>query len=147
MISDSTRGRDDGPLTPTNLSLDEAAYVLIEEARIHCARLEPTLGPQSAGWFVAVHREIGLAGYFTSEGITSSISRQLRGVAAVRSASSHGTTPLGELASMTRWALRAIELALASTDCVDPIHLAHVHLLNAMELIADNDALPAGASP
>lgn len=82
-------------------------------------------------------REIGISGYFASERILTPKRVELLGIAGIRSTESDCTSPLDAIASLMLLALSAAERALASLDSGDHIHLAHVHLLMAAELIAD----------
>jgi hypothetical protein len=130
-------------MTLADLRSDEAAYILIEEARLRCEGFRPRIGRELSGWFVALHREIGISGYFASERILAPRRVELLGIAAIRSTESDCTSPLDAIASLMLLALSAAERALASLDSGDHIHLTHVHLLMAAELIADSSGWDA----
>jgi hypothetical protein len=118
------------------------AYLLLEEARL---RLERILTRSDATAVrqrrLKLHRELGLAGFVAS----ASIPRGRRLAAAARAhewcfrdtAVEQNGEPM--LLTLVGQALRAVEDGLAVPTLSDQMHLTHVHLLNAQELLATVD--------
>jgi hypothetical protein len=131
-------GRDGG--AAARLNRDEAAYVLIEEARLRCARLRDR--ERAEGSAVAldrVHRELGLAGYFASSALPRR--RRLPALDRARARCVSNELSLSPairlLETLVSRARRAVESALGVPELSDHMHLAHVHILDAQKLLGD----------
>ncbi len=125
---------------------EEASYVLLEEARLLCEGLCCQCGQVEArGILNTLHREFGLAGFFASSNLSAQRRQRLLDDARCR-ARDHGSSArriITALRGLTRESLRAIEAAPGAEGFTDNMHLAHVHLLGAQELLraAQNDDL------
>jgi hypothetical protein len=116
----------------TQESQESRAYVLVEEARLRCERVE---GDALLRQFRRIHREIGMAGLFASAELPS-VSRQvLLEVARLRSEApvAGALDAVSALEITFGRACAAVEDCLAGPGPVDHIHLAHIHALAATQ--------------
>jgi hypothetical protein len=86
----------------------------------------------------ALHRELGMSGYFASEHIPSSRRKQLLARARDQAVSplSRDLGSADALAMIVQRAKETVELGLVAPGISDHMHLAYVHLLGAQELLA-----------
>jgi hypothetical protein len=118
---------------------EERAYLLLEEARLLCERLH-ACGDQDAEYLISpLHRQLGLAGYFASSSIRAVRRHALLDRARSRArAADHLQRPpdiVRALVGVSRIACDAVGDALGVEVLSDHMHLAHVHLLSAQELL------------
>lgn len=119
---------------------DELAYALLEEARLRCQELAVEAAVETARVSLRrVHRELGMAGWLTSSELDQD--RRLALLAGAHQRSRRRMMDLDQT-----YALAGVmvcgEDVLAETLTDDGhsghLHLAHVHLLQAMGLLADH---------
>ena len=117
---------------------EDAAYSLLEEARLNCEELlaRADTSDQHSG-LQRLHRELGLAGFVVSSNISSVRRRRLLEAARERCEAqiAHAPTSLHELDAVAKRAERAVEDAFVSPGLTDHVHLAHIHGLRALELL------------
>lgn len=124
---------------------ESRAFVLLESARLRCESLMARFGRRSH--LVAIHREIGLAGYITCTDFSSEHRRHCLALAATRLAEIDtgrlappqvGPT-LARMFSETICASDALAAELATHDVDethrDRLHLVHAHVMSACELL------------
>lgn len=129
---------------------ESRAFVLLETARLRCESLMACFGRLDQ--IVAIHREVGLAGYITSTEFTADHRRQCLAQAAARLAdgsdeSDDATTAadpelgrtLARMFSETISASDALAAELSTNDVDDDqrdrLHLVHAHVMSACELL------------
>ena len=133
----------------SQLSSESRAYVSLETARLRCETLTSRGGRR--GQLTAIHREIGLAGYVTSEQFDGEHRRGCLALAAARlvedpvpSADAEGQLPqlgrtLAKMFSETISASDALAAELAEHEVDDEhrdrLHLVHAHVMSACELL------------
>jgi hypothetical protein len=122
------------PSAQTQQEQESRAYLLIEELRLRCERLD---GTASDGWLTDLHREVGLAGLSASSRIPGWSRKVLLEAARTRSEPPMRGAPDAdtELEIALGRARTAVELCLSLTEPVDHMHMAHGHLLVAMDLL------------
>lgn len=114
------------------------AYVRLEEARLRCEHLAAQAATEhQRGSLRGIHRELGMAGWLASSGLDSDQRLWLLGTARRRSQRPVlGTTnAIHALAATTIRAEDAVARNLSTGDPSDELHLAHLHLLHAEELL------------
>jgi hypothetical protein len=130
-----------GPADTHDESGGASAYMLLEEARLRCERLTAQAGTEAEyASLRRIHRELGMAGWLASTGIDAS-----RRLALLSSARRRSTQPMPyasnsthALAGTTISAEDAIGRSLTATQDSDHMHLAHLHVLHAEELLSDH---------
>jgi len=113
---------------------ESRAYVLIEEARLRCERVERA---EVDGWLSDLHREVGMAGLCASSRLEGWSRQILLEAARVRSASPIRGVPDAETTveiALGR-ARTAVEQCLTGSERVDHMREAHVHLRAARDLL------------
>jgi len=112
---------------------EEQAYTLLEEARLRCEQLTAD-EPEDRVSLRKIHRELGLAGWLASSELAPD-----RRLALLDNAHQRSTTALLHPAqsphALATAAITADD-ALADTEQTEHLHLAHLHLLCAMGLLA-----------
>jgi hypothetical protein len=117
---------------------DEHVYGLLEEARLRCEELaaRPRTGPARVS-LLEIHRELGMAGWHAG----SELDRDRR-LALLAGAHQRSTTAAMLHPPGTPHALAAVAIiaddALSGTPQADHMHVAHLHLLSAMGLLANH---------
>lgn len=115
---------------------DDAAYLLLEEARLRCESLQrlPS-GPTSA--LDPVHRELGLAGFYAGAELRPWTRHGLLVLASDRSerVMADPQERLLALFVTTMSAETAVDAQLTGSPARDHVHLAHMHLLSAQKLL------------
>jgi hypothetical protein len=117
---------------------DERAYVLLEEARLRCERLglEARTDAERISMEL-IHKELGMAGWLASSEIDSGRRLELLATAHDRSTETMLQPPKNHaLAGVASSAEDAVAEGLAGSGQSDHMHLAHLHLLRALELLA-----------
>jgi Tfp pilus assembly protein PilW len=117
---------------------DEQAYVLVEQARLRCEQFHRNAGTDAERFALEqIHRELGMAGWMVSSTLDSMRRRSLL-AAAHRQAKSPALHRLDvhALAAIVIEGEDAVVAALTRDAGSDHMHLAHLHLLCAMELLA-----------
>jgi hypothetical protein len=114
---------------------EEQVYTLLEEARLRCEQLRAAADTEPDRRSLReIHRELGLAGWHAS----SELDRDRR-LGLLDSARQQSTTamlhPAHSPHAVATVAILA-EDALTGTDQTEHMHLAHLHLLSAMGLLA-----------
>jgi hypothetical protein len=86
-----------------------------------------------------LHREIGLAGLFASSNIPTSTRHALLAGAHHRCAEAlpEASDAMDALVLMMLWSADAVEHGLVTPGASDHMHLAHVHVLRAHELLEE----------
>jgi hypothetical protein len=146
MIKIGRRRRRDTGNTAWASGRDEEAYRLLEEARLRCARLwgRNRSGTQ-AGWLEILHRELGLAGFSASADLPPE--RRLNALREAHVRSRTGPSriydPRAMLVGLTEQARLAVEGAFGAAEQNDQMHLAHLHVLAAEDLLR---AMPRDAA-
>ncbi len=116
---------------------DESAYLALEEARLVCER-QRVSDQQLQGRLRLLHRHLGMAGFYASSELRATRRRDL--LALARERSEKRSTAAAELASsvaaLTRDARFDIEGAMKALGPRDDLHLAHLYVLGAEELLA-----------
>jgi hypothetical protein len=118
---------------------DASAYALLEEARLRCEQLFARAGTESERAVLSlIHKELGMAGWLASSEIDPDRRLALLTTAHLRSRRRllHASTPAQALAGTAISAEDAVAEGLADAGQSDHMHLAHVHLLRAQELLA-----------
>jgi hypothetical protein len=117
---------------------DAHAYVLVEQARLRCEEFHHSVGTDAERLTLErIHREIGMAGWLVSSTLAP-VSR-LRLLAAAHRQATTPTLHLRlahALAAVVIEGEDAVVAALTRDTGSDHMHLAHLHLLCAMELLA-----------
>ena len=118
---------------------EERAYLLLEAARLCCEGLS-SRGETAiaASTLEDVHREVGLAGFFAS----TNLAPELRRAALARARHGSPCNDIGAprcdrgLVAAVERARRAVEAGLIAPCLSDHMHLAHVHVLSAEDLLS-----------
>lgn len=134
----SRAARGPGPTSAdSGCDRDEVCYELLEEARLRCDRICRVIGDAEFEWLRATHRHLGLAGFFVSSSIPSPRRRQALAAAhhRCRDNLTHLPDAFQALQASIRRACSAVERGLCVPEVADHMHLAHVHLLAAQELL------------
>jgi hypothetical protein len=141
-VEPNDRSQRTARFTLTEEEQESRAYVLIEEARLRCERLEIVgLRHFDEGdrqdLFREIHREIGMAGLFASTEIESWSRKILLEAARLRSESPirGALDAAGILEIALGRACTAIEHCLNAPEPVDHMHLAHIHVLTGIDLL------------
>lgn len=126
------------PATPSVAERDEAAYTLLEEARIRCEDMQAEAEqPPEQEWLLRLHRELGTAGYLASENI--SCARRTALVALARTQATVPTPdargPLAALIAVAEQAAAAVDQALIAPGLSDHALSARSHLAAAAEML------------
>lgn len=116
---------------------DEAAYLALEEARLVCERQDSADQGQSDRLRL-LHRQLGMAGFHVSCELPPIRRRKLLELARARSEKRSATAVdvAPSIATLTRDARSAIEGAMRALGPRDELHLAHLYVLCAVELLA-----------
>jgi hypothetical protein len=103
---------------------EEAAYVLLEEARLRCAALlARAVRSRERQPLSAIHRELGLAGFFVSESLTSRRRQTALALAHRRCVKAGADVdPLRSLKTLAKRARCAVEDALVALGLSDHVH-------------------------
>jgi hypothetical protein len=112
--------------------------VHLEEARLRCEAFRAAAAtPARREALQRLHRELGLAGLFASSNIPTSTRLALLADAHRRCGerSPDASNPMDVLVSIMHRSQDAVEHALVAPGLSDHMHLAHVHLLCAQELL------------
>jgi DNA-binding XRE family transcriptional regulator len=142
LLSRRRRSRS-APLPPL-CARDEPAYVVLETARLRCERaLEHKPGEK---WLRALHREVGLAGYYASERIPSLRRRELLELARRRARDGVREDELAALAELAQQAARAVEDGLLVPELSDHMQRARERLAQAQLMLAPRGAATSTAS-
>jgi hypothetical protein len=119
---------------------DARAYALLEEARLRCEALRGAATTSTRREALhRVHRELGLAGLFASSNLPTSARHALLANAhgAAQGASCQASDAFDSLVSIVVCCCDAVEHGLVAPGLSDHMHLAHVHLLRAQELLEE----------
>lgn len=114
---------------------EAAAYALLEEARLRCEYVGEREGePEPREELRAVHKELGLAGFFAGANLAGSTRREALALAHARC---QGAAPDDDraLEPLLVRARSAVEQSLIVSALSDHMHLAHVHAVSAQELL------------
>lgn len=134
MALSSRRGHEPAPAWFVEDGI-RCAYTLIETARIRCERLLDSLDPHTVAATVAIHRDLGLAGYYCSSEMPGPL-RQSCLLMAHELCDSEAADGLHvKLRKAFDEALSACD-AIARVLSEGPIeyaHIAHVHVMSALE--------------
>jgi hypothetical protein len=118
------------------LQREVSAYVLLEEARLRCERVLEVVG--DAPLLGQLHRELGLAGFFASSCVPPDKRRESRDRAHDRCGSE---AALGDderaLGRLVERAQKVVESGLTAPVPTDYMHLAHIHVLQARDLLTE----------
>jgi hypothetical protein len=115
---------------------DGRAYELLEECRIRCERL--TDAADGSVMIEAIHREIGLAGYFASDAMSPAIRGRILAIARTRAGIDLGG-PEHAVANLQRTvecSLNAIDMAMQLPGAGDHMHLAQMYVLSARDALS-----------
>jgi hypothetical protein len=116
-----------------------AAYAVLEEARLRCERLlaagHESWGPET---LLTLHRETGLAAFFSSEDLPSAERRRALAGAQVGVDASCADVDEQALVALLEGARWAVEDCLIAPGLSDHMHLAHVHVLHAQDIVASS---------
>ena len=122
-------------------SAEELAYMLLEEARLRCKSLlaeshETHADPDSLS-LNGLYGDLGIAGYYASARLEPARRKELLAQAHARCDRGAGgmTGPAQALADVTAAATRTVERALTVTGLLDHMHLAHIHVMSACEVL------------
>lgn len=127
-------------LVEKGTSFEELAYMLLEEARLRCwALIEDSV---DSYFYVdpdglslnGLYRDLGTAGYYASARLDPGRRRQLLEQARARS-ERDARGSMRALADVTAAAVRSVERALTVTGPLDHMHLAHIHVVTACEVL------------
>jgi hypothetical protein len=120
------------------LEADEHAYMLLEQARLRCEHFRDGVGTVDERVALErIHRELGMAGRSASAELDPARRRQL-----LAEAHRHAITPrlhsrhAHALAAVVIGGEDAVVAALARDADNDHMHLAHLHLICALEQLA-----------
>jgi hypothetical protein len=120
------------------LKADERAYVLVEQARLRCERFQHGVSTDAERLVLErIHRELGMAGWLVSSRLDP-----VRRLSHLAAAHRHAMTPTlhttdaHALAAVVIEGEDAVVAALTRDPGSDHMHVAHLHLLCAMELLA-----------
>jgi hypothetical protein len=116
---------------------DESAYLALEEARLVCGR-QRVSDQQLRDRLRVLHRHLGMAGFYASCELRATRRRELLELARERS-EKRSTAALDlacSVAALTRDARSDIEGAMKALGPRDDLHLAHLYVLGAEELLA-----------
>lgn len=130
----------------TLLERERAAYVLLEEARLRCERIDGAVHQNDLG---ALHREIGIAGFCASEKLPRAHRTQALACARDRAAAARDARDGWALACLLERSQRAVQESLIAPGISDHMREALLHLLSAQELlgaIRSRGARPAAGS-
>jgi hypothetical protein len=128
-----------GPGPDRQDSGDGLAYALLEEARLRCARLAADSAQPRWIALRELHRQIGMAGWYASMQVDRG--RRLALLATAHQRSDRAIGDLQDtdaLAEVMIYSEDAIAGQLTRDAHSDHMHLAHLHLLHAMQLISDH---------
>jgi hypothetical protein len=115
----------------------EQGYLLLEEARLRCEQLAGNMGSASdRNALTAIHKQLGLAGWIVSSDLEPDCRMTLLTRAQRRSIEplSYPTAEL-DLVEIVVIAEDAVTAGLADSEETEPLYLARVHLLRAMDLL------------
>jgi hypothetical protein len=120
------------------LTGDEHAYVLVEQARLRCEHFHDSVGTDTERLALEqIHRELGMAGWLISSPLDSLRRLPLLAEAHLQAAiPTLHPRPAHTLAAAVIEGEDAVVAALMYDTGSDHMHLAHLHLLCAMELLA-----------
>jgi hypothetical protein len=120
------------------LTGDEHAYMLVEQARLRCEHFHDSVATDTERLALEqIHRELGMAGWLISSPLDS-----VRRLGLLAAAHLQATIPTlhprqaHTLAAIVIEGEDAVVAALMHDTGSDHMHLAHLHLLYAMELLA-----------
>ena len=114
---------------------EELAYVLLEEARLRCEQLIAAARSESdRASRREMHRELGMAGWLASSEID--VDRRLALLDRAHQQSTTALTHPAHSPHALAGAVISAEDALSGIEQTEALHLAHLHLLGAMGLLA-----------
>jgi hypothetical protein len=123
------------PRVKARFAGDEACYACLEEARIRCEGIcQDLANPRQGEWLRAIHRELGFAGYAASEHIPPFRRDRILTVSRSR-ATNRPARPLAALEAAVERARTVVEATLERGGSGDHLHLAHVHVAAALDLL------------
>ena len=121
-----------------HLTGDQQAYVLVEQARLRCEHFHGNAGADAERFALEqIHRELGMAGWMISSTLDP-----VQRLPLLAAAHLQATAPAlhhidaHALAAVVIEGEDAVVAALTRDAGSDHMHLAHLHLLYAMELLA-----------
>ncbi len=120
------------------LHSEDQAYVLVEQARLRCEEFHRSVGTDAERLALEqIHRELGMAGWLISSTLDPVRRLSLLATAHVQAtiATPH-PRHAHALAAIVIEGEDAVVAALTRDTGSDHMHLAHLHLLCAMELLA-----------
>jgi hypothetical protein len=116
------------------------AYELLEEARLRCEQLDSerkAIVELASLW--VLHREVGLAGFVASSNLPPR--RRQRALARARISVASDQLECSDaeatLVAVIERAREAVEQGLIAPGVSDHMHLAHVHVVRAQQLVAN----------
>ena len=120
------------------LEVDEHAYILVEQARLRCEHFRDSVGTvDERVSLVQIHRELGMAGWLVSAELDPARRRQLLAAAHQHAITSRlHPRQAHALAAVVIEGEDAVAAALARDADNDHMHLAHLHLISALEQLA-----------
>jgi len=120
------------------LNGEDHAYVLVEQSRLRCEHYHHSVGTDAERLALEqIHRELGLAGWLISSTLDPVRRLSLLATAHLQAAIATPHTRLAHaLAAIVIEGEDAVVAALTRDTGSDHMHLAHLHLLCAMELLA-----------
>ena len=117
---------------------DEHVYTLLEEARLRCEELAARARAGSArNSLFEIHRELGMAGWHAGSELDCDRRLALLAGAHQRSVTAAMLHPPGTPHALAAVAIIADD-ALSDLAQADHMHVAHLHLLSAMALLANH---------
>jgi hypothetical protein len=111
--------------------------VLLEEARLRCERLRADAGSDTERYSLnAIHKHLGMSGWAASSALDPP-RRQALLARAQKQSGKGGTRTTAEhaLVEVVIDAEDVVTDGLGCAEEIDHLHLAHVHLLHAMDLL------------
>jgi hypothetical protein len=116
---------------------DESAYLALEAARPVCERHQAG-DQQHQDRLRLLHRHLGMAGFYASSELRAARRRELLELARERSEerSTAAVDLAFSIAAWTRDARSDIEEAMKALGPRDDLHLTHLYVLGAVELLA-----------
>ncbi|MFZ0385866.1 MAG: hypothetical protein WAL22_09390 [Solirubrobacteraceae bacterium] len=116
---------------------DGHVYTLLEEARLRCEELTLARTGPTRGSLREIHHELGMAGWHAGSALDCDRRLALLAGAHQRSTTAAMLHPPGTPHALAAVAIIADD-ALSGTPQTDDMHLAHLHLLSAMGLLANH---------
>jgi hypothetical protein len=116
---------------------DETAYLALEAARLTCERQHAS-EQDHRDRLCLLHRQLGLAGFYVSSELLETRRRERLELARVRSEKRAGATvdAVSSIPTLMRDAQSAMEGAMEALGPREHLHLAHLYVLGAVEVLA-----------